>query len=84
MSTFSRTACAAKRSRATGQNQAAAGISAGRARDGGAVAVHDTHIFEAGAEMFGDDLGKGRFQPLTMRGNAECCADAAIRIDTDD
>ena len=63
--------------RAAGQHHAAAGIGAGAAGNGRAVALHDANVFEAGAEMLGDDLGERRFQALPMRGDAERSGDAA-------
>ena len=35
-------------------------------RDGGAVALHNANIIEAGAKVLGDDLGERRLQPLAV------------------
>ena len=73
-----------QRRRTAGQDHTAAGIGAGATGHGGAVALHDAHILEPGAEMFGNDLGERGLQPLAMRGDAERRGDSAGGIDADD
>ncbi len=73
-----------ERRRAARKHHAAAGIGAGAAGDGGAVAMHDADILEADAEMFGNDLRQCRFKPLAVRGDAEGGGHRACRIDADD
>ena len=67
--------------RAAAEHRAAARIGAGRHRHRIAVALDDTDILKACAEIVGDDLRQRGFQPLAVGGDAEGRGDGAGRVD---
>ena len=63
---------------AAGEHRAAARIGAGAVRDGGAVALQDLDVLDAGAELVGDHLRQRRLQALAVRGDAEAAVTAPV------